>query len=231
MLDGYGCVGPGTPGPEGVSPHRAPARVCAVFGDVIDKATVDRVKDLNGDTLGTDAIVDLYIETTTPYTAASDNANHVKEIGAAKTPTFGEINLKGPETEGTSTVGLTFTFKRRDTRAEVEIPWMQFTLFDFDQAKADTSIESGRKNADGSWYLKPEGVKGQEVPPPLPRHRPPHHTTPHHTTPHHHTRRRPTTTIRAHGLRDPNRSARQSLDSLIMRCQAAAGISVPFQPR
>ena len=184
------------------------------------------MKDVNGDQLGKDAIVDLYIETTTPYTAASNKANHIKQIGDEKTPTFGEINLKGPEEEGTSTVGLRFTFKRRDNGEEVQIPWMQLTLFDFDQAKADTSIESGRQNADGSWYLNTEGVKGQEVPRP-----PPYPATHHHTTPHHTTRRRPTTTIRAHGLRDPNRSARQSLDSLIMRCQAAAGTSVPFQPR
>ena len=186
------------------------------------------MKDANGNPLPPGAIVDLYIETTTPYTAASNKANHIKQIGDEKTPTFGEINLKGPETEGISTVGLRFTFRERDNnQLEVQIPWMQLTLFDFDQAKADTSIESGRKNADGSWYLNTEGVKGQEVPPLTP----PPTTTPHHTTPHRTTRRRPTTTIRAHGLRDPNRSARQSLDSLIMRCQAAAGTSVPFQPR
>jgi hypothetical protein len=184
------------------------------------------VKDVSGAQLPPGSIVDLYIETTTPYTAASNKANHIKQIGDEKTPTFGEINLKGPEEEGTSTVELKFTFKRRDNQLEVKIPWMQFTLFDFDQAKADTSIESGRQNADGSWYLNTEGVKGQEVPPPPPCTPPPHHTTPHHIT-----RRRPTTTIRAHGLRDPNRSARQSLDSLIMRCQAAAGTSMPFQPR
>ena len=70
--------------------------------------------------------------------------------------TFGEINLKGPGADGaTSSVGLTFTFKNRDTNAEVTIPWMQFTLFDFD------------RNNDNS--------KGQEVPrrPPPPASRPP----------------------------------------------------------
>ena len=175
-----GALAP-APRPRRGQPHRAPARVCAVFGNVIDKRTVDRVKDANGATLGKDAIVDLYIETTTDYTAASNKANHIKQIGDEKTPTFGEINLKGPEEEGTSTVGLRFTFKRRDNGAEVQIPWMQLTLFDFDQAKADTSIESGRQNADGSWYLNTEGVKGQEVPPLTP----PPTTTPHHTTPHH----------------------------------------------
>ena len=156
--------------------------MCAVFGNVIDKRTVENVKDANGNPLPPGAIVDLYIETTTPnYIAASNKANHIKQIGDEKTPTFGEINLKGPEEEGTSTVGLRFTFKRRDNGEEVQIPWMQLTLFDFDQAKADTSIESGRQNADGSWYLNTEGVKGQEVPPLTP----PPTTTPHHTTPHH----------------------------------------------
>eukprot|EP00964_Phaeocystis_antarctica_P143069 scaffold108536_cov69-Phaeocystis_antarctica.AAC.5 len=48
--------------------------------------------------------------------------------------TFGEINVQGPGAENEiSSVGLSFTFKNRDTNAEVTIPWMQFTLFDFDQ--------------------------------------------------------------------------------------------------
>ena len=180
-----GALAP-APRPRRGQPHRAPARVCAVFGNVIDKRTVKHVKDGNGNPLLPGAIVDLYIETTTPYTAASNKANHIKQIGDEKTPTFGEINLKGPEEEGTSTVGLRFTFRERgNNQLEVQIPWMQLTLFDFDQAKADTSIESGRQNADGSWYLNTEGVKGQEVAPPLPYPATHHHTTPHHTTPHH----------------------------------------------
>ena len=159
-----GALAP-APRPRRGQPHRAPARVCAVFGNVIDKRTVEHVKDANGN-LPPDAIVDLYIEVGpgTRYVAASNKANHIKQIGDEKTPTFGEINLKGPEEEGTSAVELKFTFKRRDNQLEVTIPWMQFTLFDFDQAKADTSIESGRQNADGSWYLNTEGVKGQAVP-------------------------------------------------------------------
>ena len=142
--------------------------MCAVFGNVIDPASVLRVKDVNGgDPLPPGVVIDLYIENTTAYTANTNVANHVKTGGCARdnanhvyvgcTPTFGEINLKGPDSAGTSSVGLTFTFKRRDTGAEVEIPWMQFTLFDFDQIKADTSIESGYGNADGA--------KGQEVQP------------------------------------------------------------------
>ena len=135
------------------------------------------MKDVNGgDPLPPGVVIDLYIENTTAYTANTNVANHVKTGGCTRdnanhvyvgcTPTFGEINLKGPDSAGTSSVGLTFTFKRRDTGVEVEIPWMQFTLFDFDQIKADTSIESGYGNADGA--------KGQEVHPPPPTPTPPH---------------------------------------------------------
>ena len=76
--------------------------------------------------------IDLYIKTKTdgaPYTPKSAN---ILEDGADGTPTFGEINLQGPDEAGTREVELTFTFKRRDTGAEVQLPWMQFTLFDFD---------------------------------------------------------------------------------------------------
>ena len=100
------------------------------------------------------AIIDLHVETTTSYLAANGNANYMRSVNDVNT--FGEINLKGPNTDGaTSSVGLTFTFKNRDTNAEVTIPWMQFTLFDFD------------RNNDNS--------KGQEVPrrPPPPASRPP----------------------------------------------------------
>ena len=144
MLDGNGCVAPQHTEPQGVGlPHRAPGRVCAVFGNVIDPASVLRVKDVNGgDPLLPGVAIDLYIENTTAYTANTNVANHVKTGGCTRdsptslyvgcAPTFGEINLKGPDSAGTSSVGLTFTFKRRDTGAEVQIPWMQFTLFDFD---------------------------------------------------------------------------------------------------
>ena len=78
-------------------------------------------------------VIDLYIETTTDgYKPANAASNHMKNINGKNT--FGEINLKGPGAEGEiSSVGLSFTFKNRDTNAEVTIPWMQFTLFDFDQ--------------------------------------------------------------------------------------------------
>ena len=93
-------------------------------------------------------VIDLYIETTTDgYKPANAASNHMKNINGKNT--FGEINLKGPGAEGEiSSVGLSFTFKNRDTNAEVTIPWMQFTLFDFDQNFND-------------------GNRGQEVPPPL----------------------------------------------------------------
>ena len=119
------------------------------------------MKDVNGgDQLLPGVAIDLYIENTTAYTANTNVANHVKTGGCTRdsptslyvgcAPTFGEINLKGPGVDGaTSSVALTFTFKRRDTNAEVTIPWMQFTLFDFDQNPND-------------------GDRGQEVAPPQP---------------------------------------------------------------
>ena len=98
------------------------------------------------------AIIDLHVETTTSYLAANDNANYMRSVNDVNT--FGEINLKGPGADGaTSSVGLTFTFKNRDTNAEVTIPWMQFTLFDFDMSN---------------------NGKGQEVPRPPPAPTPPH---------------------------------------------------------
>ena len=109
-------------------------------------------------------VIDLYIETTTasaPYVPAA--TNELKN-GAAGTPTFGQINLQGPfvdqdadsrqDADSLREVELTFTFKRRDTGAEVQIPWMQFTLFDFDHNMND-------------------GDRGQEVNP-TPAPAPPH---------------------------------------------------------
>jgi len=93
------------------------------------------------------AIIDLHVETTTSYLAANGNANYMMSVNDVNT--FGEINLKG-NADG---VGFTFTFKNRDTNAEVTIPWMQFTLFDFDMSN---------------------NGKGQEVPRPPPAPTPPH---------------------------------------------------------
>ena len=97
------------------------------------------------------AIIDLHVETTTSYLAANDNANYMRDVDGVNT--FGEINLRW-NADG---VGLRFTFKNRDTNAEVTIPWMQFTLFDFDMS------DNGR---------------GQEVPrpPPAPTPAPPTRT-------------------------------------------------------
>ena len=181
VLDGNGCVGPQHAGPQGVRlPHRAPRRACAVFGNVIDPASVLRVKDINGGALlPPGVVIDLHIVTTTAYTANRRTANHMKDVDGINT--FGEINLKGPGSAGaTSSVGLTFTFKRRDTNAEVEIPWMQFTLFDFDQIKADTSIASGYP----SKGVNADGVKGQEVPPHSPTPTTPRHPHPPTPSPH-----------------------------------------------
>ena len=182
------------------------------------------MKDINGGALlPPGVVIDLHIVTTTAYTANRRTANHMKDVDGINT--FGEINLKGPGSAGaTSSVGLTFTFKRRDTNAEVEIPWMQFTLFDFDQIKADTSIASGYP----SKGVNADGVKGQEVHLPslaAPRHTP--HTTPSHPP----YESRPST--RAHGVRDRIRSARQSRDSWITRSPAGQALSLPTpsQPR
>ena len=119
--------------------------------------------------------IDLWVETTTPYFPAGE-LNYMKDVGGINS--FGEINLRGPGSNGqTSSVGLRFTFKRNDNGVEVTIPWMQFTLFDFDHNMKD-------------------GSRGQEVP----RQAPTQPTTPPRTVwPH------PAT--RAHGRRDPNRSA------------------------
>ena len=136
-------------------PHRASRRACAVFGNVTSTADASRVTGTPG------AIIDLHVETTTSYVAAINPealhaCNGMRDVDGVNT--FGEINLKGPGADGaTSSVGLTFTFKNRDTNAEVTIPWMQFTLFDFDM----------------SW-----NGKGQEVPrpPPAPTPAPPTRT-------------------------------------------------------
>eukprot|EP00964_Phaeocystis_antarctica_P162748 scaffold137622_cov51-Phaeocystis_antarctica.AAC.2 len=98
-----------------------------VIGNVTDPADADQVTGTTG------VEIDLHIETTTSYQAAHDHSNHMRQAGGVNT--FGEINLKGPgEVGAISSVGLTFTFKRRDTNAEVTIPWMQFSLLDFDQS-------------------------------------------------------------------------------------------------
>ena len=131
--------------PKGLAqPHRAPlvARA-AVFGNVVAPA------QLPGLTGGAQIGIDLWVETTTDYDPAGDDKNYMRESNDV--PTFGEINLQGPgAASGVNSVGLTFTFKRNDTRAEVTIPWMQLTFFDFDQ---DPNLG---------------GNAGREVPPPRP---------------------------------------------------------------
>ena len=96
-----------------------------VFGNVVAPA------QLPGLTGGAQIGIDLWVEATTDYVPAGE-LNHLRESNDV--PTFGEINLRGPgDQDGLNSVGLTFTFKRRDNRAEVTIPWMQLTFFDFDQ--------------------------------------------------------------------------------------------------
>ena len=127
-----------------------------------------------------DVFIDLFIETTTSYTAASDASNHMRQVntanrtagcgsgGGACKNTFGEINLKGPGKTGQiSTVGLTFTFKRRDTNAEVTILWMQFSLLDFDQNSdsgdvgQECAVATGFEDyavSDGPGVVNPTGL-------------------------------------------------------------------------
>jgi hypothetical protein len=177
---------PARTSPKGSAlPHRASRRACAVFGNIISSEQAESVTGTPG------AIIDLHVETTTSYVAVINRValhpcNGMRDVDGVNT--FGEINLKGP-----GDVGLTFTFKNRDTNAEVTIPWMQFTLFDFDMTSSG---------------------KGQEVPrpPPAPTPAPP---------------------TRTHGVRDPNRSAREPQDSRITRCPAgrAWSLMIALQPR
>ena len=121
-----GALAPKHTEPEGVGlPHRAPRRACAVIGNVFNAADSNSLTGTQG------VEIDLHIKTRgdAPYKTAG--VNYLKD-DANGTPTFGELNLQGPDALGTRSVALTFAFKRRDTGAEVEIPFMQFTLFDFD---------------------------------------------------------------------------------------------------
>ena len=109
--------------------------------------------------------IDLWVEATTGYVPAGDDRNYLRESNDV--PTFGAINLRGPgAADGLNSVGLTFTLKRRDNLAEVTIPWMQLTFFDFDQ---DPYFQGG--NA------------GREVPPPRPALPPPPPPLPHRPPP------------------------------------------------
>ena len=188
---------PARTAPKGPAPpHRAPlvARA-AVFGNVVGPA------QLSGLTGGVQ--IDLWVEATTDYVPAGDDKNYLRESNDV--PTFGEINLRGPGSQdGLNSVGLTFTFKRRDNRAEVTIPWMQLTFFDFDQ-----DIWQG-------------GNAGREVPPPRPALPP----SPRRPCP---TAHRPPLM----GVPGPNRSAWRPRGSWITRCPAAAATwqQAMHQPR
>ena len=71
------------------------------------------------------------------------------------TSTFGEINVDGPENgaaaDSTQGVNLTFKFVSRETGLPVNIAWMQFSLFDFDQAEKGKGQEArARLHATGA---------------------------------------------------------------------------------
>ena len=162
---------------------RLSSRACAVFGNVV---APDQLPGLTGGVQ-----IDLWVEATTGYVPAGDDKNYLRESNDV--PTFGEINVQGPgEANGVNSVGLTFTFKRRDNRAEVTIPWMQLTFFDFDQ------------DPNQPWPA------AREVPPPRPACPAPRHPCP--------IAHRPPLM----GVPDPNRSAWRPRGSWITRCPAAA---------
>ena len=174
---------PARTAPKGPAPpHRAPlvARA-AVFGNVVGPA---QLSALTGG-----VPIDLWVEATTDYMQAG--VNFLRESNDV--PTFGEIGLQGPGSQnGLNSVGLTFTFKRRDNRAEVTIPWMQLTFFDFDQ------------DPNKPWPA------AREVPPPRPACPAPRRPCP--------TAHRPPLM----GVPDPNRSAWRPRGLWITRCPAAA---------
>ena len=71
---------------------------------------------------------------------------------------FGQINLDGPNTDlravrdaGTPVpdheVTLRFRFVNRDTGAAISIPWLQFSLFDFDENKPEGKGDSREARA------------------------------------------------------------------------------------
>ena len=70
---------------------------------------------------------------------------------------FGQINLDGPNTDlravrdaGTPVpdheVTLRFRFVNRDTGAAISIPWLQFSLFDFDDETVNGLVRKLREN-------------------------------------------------------------------------------------
>ena len=71
--------------------------------------------------------------------------NRIKE--SAGISTFVEINLDGPNS-GIASLGLKFKFVRRDTGQPISLPWLQFTLFDFDMQGAGGSDQGGREVRD-----------------------------------------------------------------------------------
>ena len=69
---------------------------------------------------------------------------------------FGQINLDGPNTPLRADrdagidvpdheVTLRFRFVNRDTGAAISIPWLQFSLFDFDENSRDKGEGDGRE--------------------------------------------------------------------------------------
>ena len=162
MLNETRCVGPQQSHrvPEGsacLTAHLVAA--CAVIGNVLDATSSEKVTGVAG--VKVDLYIEntTYYrpdvraapaplappppkKSTVCAASQAPGNNHIKETdrNGVDVKTFFEINVKGPPPSsrstapgGTTFVDLTFKFVRRDTGLPVIIPWMQFTLFDFDQ--------------------------------------------------------------------------------------------------
>ena len=77
--------------PEGVGlPHRAPRRACAVIGNVFNAADSNKITGTQG------VEIDLHIKTRADAPYKTAGGNYLKD-DANGTPTFGELNLQGPD--------------------------------------------------------------------------------------------------------------------------------------
>jgi hypothetical protein len=99
-----------------------------VFGDVISPYPASPYVPKKDQTGVDISHIDLHVENTTYYPNWTPQWNSIS--GA-----FGEINIDGPGIgQPTQELGLKFKFVNRATNQPVEISWMQFSVFDFDQS-------------------------------------------------------------------------------------------------
>ena len=124
-----------------------------MFGNVFNAASTSLIT-------GADTSIDLYVENTTYYYNIDGGDHHLQTRIDGE---FAKINLDGPDNNkrfnpapgGVQPViphetTFKFQFKRRDTGQPVEIPWMQFTFFDFDENMLTDWLRSnGATTGDG----------------------------------------------------------------------------------